>query len=99
MGSGTCTDRCDEDPSPKAIVEKFATPGVVTIAALTRAPFNVPAEKQIKTLVYIVQSKPVLILMRGDDQLNEAKLAGAPPSRTRLVRTGNSASNTFLSSV
>src|SRR5438067_3198982 len=58
-------------------VEKFATPGVVTIEALTRAPFSVPAEKQIKTLVYVVESKPVLILMRGDDQLNEAKLAGA----------------------
>ena len=58
-------------------VEKFATPGVVTIEALTRAPFSVPAEKQIKTLIYIVESKPVLVLMRGDDQLNEAKLAGA----------------------
>jgi prolyl-tRNA synthetase len=35
----------------------------------------VPAERQIKTLVYIADSKPVLILLRGDDQLNEAKLA------------------------
>ena len=35
-----------------------------------------PAERQIKTLVYIVESKPVLMLLRGDDQLNEAKLAG-----------------------
>jgi prolyl-tRNA synthetase len=60
-------------PSP---IEKFATPGVVTIEGLTRAPYNVPAEKQIKTLVYIADSKPVLILIRGDDQLNEAKLAG-----------------------
>ncbi|MGO9002528.1 MAG: proline--tRNA ligase [Limisphaerales bacterium] len=57
-------------------VEKFATPGVVTIEALTRAPFNVPANRQIKTLVYMADSKPVIILMRGDDQLNEAKLAG-----------------------
>jgi prolyl-tRNA synthetase len=57
-------------------LEKFATPGVVTIEGLTKAPYNVPADRQIKTLVYIVESKPVLILMRGDDQLNEAKLAG-----------------------
>lgn len=57
-------------------IEKFATPGVVTIEALSRAPHSVPAERQIKTLVYVVESKPVLILMRGDDQLNEAKLAG-----------------------
>ncbi|HWW03267.1 MAG TPA: proline--tRNA ligase [Candidatus Acidoferrum sp.] len=58
-------------------LEKFATPGVVTIEALSKAPHNVPAERQIKTLVYVVESKPALILMRGDDQLNEAKLAGA----------------------
>jgi prolyl-tRNA synthetase len=58
-------------------IEKFATPGVLTIEALSREPYNVPAERQIKTLVYVAESKPVLILMRGDDQLNEAKLAGA----------------------
>jgi prolyl-tRNA synthetase len=56
--------------------EKFATPGVKTIEDATRPPFNVPAERQIKTLVYIVEDKPVLILLRGDHQLNESKLAG-----------------------
>ena len=56
--------------------EKFATPGIVTIEALTKAPHSVPANRQIKTLVFIADSKPVLILVRGDDQLNEAKLAG-----------------------
>ena len=61
----------------KGEVEKFPTPGVVTIEALTKAPYNVPAEQQIKTLVYLADSKPVLVLVRGDDQLNEAKLAGA----------------------
>jgi prolyl-tRNA synthetase len=59
-----------------AAVEKFPTPGVVTIEALAKAPFSVPANRQIKTLVFIADSKPVLILVRGDDQLNEAKLAG-----------------------
>jgi prolyl-tRNA synthetase len=57
-------------------VEKFPTPGVVTIEALSKAPYSVPANRQIKTLVFIADSKPVLILVRGDDQLNEAKLAG-----------------------
>lgn len=56
--------------------EKFATPGVGTIEALTKAPFDVAAERQIKTLVYIVENKPVIVLMRGDHQLNEAKLTG-----------------------
>jgi prolyl-tRNA synthetase len=59
-----------------AAVEKFATPGVVTIEALTKEPYKVPANRQIKTLIYIADSKPVMVLVRGDDQLNEAKLAG-----------------------
>ena len=45
-----------------AALEKFATPGVVTIEALSKAPYNVPANRQIKTLVYIADGKPVLIL-------------------------------------
>jgi prolyl-tRNA synthetase len=60
-----------------AMPEKFATPGVRTIEDLTRNPFDTPAQRQIKTLVYVVQDKPVLILLRGDHQLNEAKLTGA----------------------
>ncbi|MEK7781278.1 MAG: proline--tRNA ligase [Verrucomicrobiota bacterium] len=62
-----------------AAIEKFATPGVVTIEALSKAPYSVAANRQIKTLVYIADSKPVLILIRGDDQLNETKF---------LARTG-----------
>ena len=53
--------------------EKFATPGVVTIEALAKDPYKVPANRQVKTLVFIADSKPVLVLVRGDDQLNEAK--------------------------
>jgi prolyl-tRNA synthetase len=57
--------------------EKFATPGVKTIADLTRDPYNAPAESQIKTLVFIGEDKPALVLLRGDDQVNNAKLAAA----------------------
>ena len=63
-----------------AAIEKFATPDVVTIEALSKAPYSVPANRQIKTLVYIADSKPVIILIRGDDQLNETKF---------LARTGS----------
>ncbi len=55
-------------------IEKFATPGVVTIEALSKDPYKVPANRQIKTLVYVADSKIILILIRGDDQLNETKL-------------------------
>jgi prolyl-tRNA synthetase len=54
-------------------VEKFPTPGVVTIEALSKPPYGVAANRQIKTLVYIADSKTVIVLVRGDDQLNETK--------------------------
>src|SRR5271168_1620194 len=56
-----------------AAIEKFPTPGIVTIEALSKEPFSIPANRQIKTLVYIADSKPVIVLIRGDDQLNETK--------------------------
>ena len=48
-----------------------------TIEDLANDPFNVPAIAQIKTLVFIAEDKPVIALMRGDEQINEAKLTGA----------------------
>ena len=58
-------------------LEKFATPNVKTIENLTQAPYNIAAEAQIKTLVFIAEEKPVIALVRGDDQINESKLCGA----------------------
>ncbi len=55
-------------------VEEFATPGVVTIAALAAAPFNVAADQQFKTLVYMGDGKPFLVVLRGCDDLELAKL-------------------------
>jgi prolyl-tRNA synthetase len=60
--------------SSGAAPDKFATPGVVTIEALAAAPYGVSARHQIKTLVFVADSKPILVLIRGDDSLNEAKL-------------------------
>jgi prolyl-tRNA synthetase len=63
-----------------AAIEKFATPGVVTIEALSKEPYKVPANRQIKTLVYMEMigdnAVPIIVLIRGDDQLNESKFAG-----------------------
>jgi prolyl-tRNA synthetase len=59
-----------------AELERFATPGVTTIEGLARAPHGVPADRQIKTLVFLADSRPLLLLLRGDDYLNENKLAG-----------------------
>lgn len=62
------------DAAPVGAVEEFATPGVVTIAALEAAPYSVAANQQFKTLVYIGDGKPFAIILRGSDELEESKL-------------------------
>jgi prolyl-tRNA synthetase len=62
------------DAAPDGTVEEFPTPGVVTITALEAAPYGVPADRQFKTLVYVGDGKPFLVILRGCDELEEAKL-------------------------
>ena len=62
------------DAAPVGALEEFATPGIVTIAALAAAPYSVPAGQQFKTLVYMGDGKPFLVILRGSDDLEEAKL-------------------------
>jgi prolyl-tRNA synthetase len=62
------------DAAPVGALEEFATPGVVTIAALEAAPFSVPADKQFKTLIMVGDGKLFAVVLRGCDDLEEAKL-------------------------
>ena len=62
------------DAAPTGALEEVATPGIVTIAALAAAPYNVAGDQQFKTLVYIGDGKPFLVILRGSDELEEAKL-------------------------
>ncbi len=63
-----------EDGEGLAKPEKFSTPGVKTIDDLAQMEGGAAADRQIKTLVYQVDDKSVLILLRGDHQLAEQKL-------------------------
>ncbi len=65
----------DEEDADKP--EKFPTPGVRTIEDLTTFPGGASADRQIKTLVYALNDRLTLVLMRGDHELNETKLADA----------------------
>jgi len=64
------------DPASDAAPEAFPTPGRKTIAEVAEL-VGLPETSQIKSLVMAALGKPVLTLLRGDHQLNEAKLAGA----------------------
>ena len=63
-----------EDGAGLAQPEKFPTPEIKTIEALVKMEGGAEASRQIKTLVYIVDGKTILLLLRGDHQLAEQKL-------------------------
>jgi prolyl-tRNA synthetase len=63
-----------DDPPGNAAPEPFPTPGLKTIDDLVRFSGE-NADRLIKTLVFVVDSKPVVILLRGDHTLSETKLA------------------------
>jgi prolyl-tRNA synthetase len=62
-------------------LEKFPTPTAKTIDDLVEQ-YGFPEERCAKSVVYIADDKPVLLFMRGNDELNETKLQG-------ILGTGN----------
>jgi prolyl-tRNA synthetase len=65
-----------EDAAGPAAPERLATPGARTIEDLARQ-YGKPADRQIKTLVYVIDGQLTLVLLRGDHPLAEQKLADA----------------------
>ena len=56
--------------------QRFDTPGARTIDDLA-VRFDAAANRQIKTLVYVLDGRLMLVLLRGDHALNEQKLVDA----------------------
>lgn len=56
-----------------AELEKVATPGAKTIAEVAEL-LNVEVEKTAKSMLFIADEKPVLVLVRGDYEINPVKL-------------------------
>lgn len=54
-------------------LEKIATPGVETIDELCRF-LNVEPQKVLKSVLFMADHEPVLVLVRGDHDVNEVKL-------------------------
>jgi prolyl-tRNA synthetase len=82
-----------EDPPSDDRPELFATPGQKTIEDLVTFTGE-PGHRFIKTLDYIVEDEPVVLLLRGDHQLSEPKLSTlfettqfrpAPPEEARQL--------------
>ena len=81
-GYAANAERCEAVPAPAedpdtgvAAMEKVATPGASTIDAVSSF-LNVPATRLIKTLIVAApDGQPVVVLVRGDREIQEAKLA------------------------
>jgi prolyl-tRNA synthetase len=71
------------DPTGDLSPEEFHTPGRKTIADVA-AFTGLPETSQMKSLVLVADGKPVLVMLRGDHQLSEAKfgvICGDPEFR------------------
>ncbi len=95
-----------QDGPGLAAPERFATPGVRTIEDLVGfVDSPTAAACQVKTLVYVLDGETVLVLLRGDDQLVEAKLRDATgaievrPAQDTEIRTALAASIGSLGAV
>ena len=64
-----------DDPAGDLKPEPFHTPGSKTIAEVAEFT-GLPETSQMKSLVLVADGKPVLVLLRGDHQLAEAKFGG-----------------------
>ncbi|HEX9762336.1 MAG TPA: proline--tRNA ligase [Acidimicrobiia bacterium] len=74
-------------------LERFPTPGLRTIKALADAHPDIAApQRQLKSLVYMVDGQPTLVMLRGDHELHEQKLIDATgaaevrPARPEEIR-------------
>ena len=83
-GYAANAERCEALPAPAEapdtdvpVMERIATPGVTSIEHVSRF-LGVPAKRLIKTLVVLApDGQPVVALVRGDRELNDAKMARA----------------------
>jgi prolyl-tRNA synthetase len=74
------------DPEGDFAPEEFHTPGRKTIAEVAEFT-KLPESSQIKSLVMVAGGDPVLVLLRGDHQLSETKLAAV--TNAAETRTGH----------
>jgi len=65
---------CPEPAKPETPqVSEVSTPGATSVEAVAKIVKR-PKDQFIKLLVFVADEKPVVVLIRGDHELNEAKL-------------------------
>jgi prolyl-tRNA synthetase len=72
--------------APVPAIEEVATPGCQTIEAVSRF-LGVPASQTMKTLMYVADGKLVMVLVRGDHEGHDVKVAKAIGAREVRMAT------------
>ncbi|SEN78869.1 proline--tRNA ligase [Lihuaxuella thermophila] len=61
------------DKTPVAAMEKVSTPGKGSIGEVAEY-LNLPAEQLVKSILFVADGVPVLVLVRGDHEVNDVKV-------------------------
>jgi prolyl-tRNA synthetase len=73
MEKATCVPASSSDAEPLELT-KIETPGKRKVKVVCEF-LNIKPEQLVKTLIYMVNEKPVAVLLRGDHEVEEVKLA------------------------
>lgn len=71
MAKSKVTDEVDD--TPEAEMKKIETPNAKTISAVAKL-LDVPETQTIKSMLYVADEQPVMVLVRGDYDVNDVKL-------------------------
>ncbi len=68
-------------PEEQSDMVSYHSPGIVGVAQLAEE-LAIPVERTVKTMIYLVDERPVAVALRGDYEVNEIKLRMALSAKT-----------------
>jgi len=74
LDAAECVEAQSSNFKAQSSIKEVDTPGITTVEKVSEF-LNAKPRQLIKTLIYLADDKPVAVLIRGDHDLNEAKLA------------------------
>ncbi|SDG99032.1 prolyl-tRNA synthetase [Alteribacillus persepolensis] len=69
-------DMYEKAEAPKETMEDIHTPNMRTIEELTQG-LQINSDRLLKSLLFLVDDKPILVVCRGDHEINEIKVSNA----------------------
>ena len=77
MEKARCREAAEAGERPESLpLTRVETPGKRKVEAVTEF-LGIPADRLLKTLIYMADNRPVAVLLRGDHEVQPVKLANA----------------------